>query len=202
MGRGLAWMTPYHGSIKYLYGDAWKKERAEGRYDRNEVPGASNGIHREKPRPDSATPRKRHAGAGQGGQRGRSSHCRLQPARHNRSGYVSIPAGDRRSVRSNRCRRCDPPSRDLRRTPRFRRARRARDGLSHIRAGQGGSESGKLVADEKAATLEGPFFKIAIDSPKGVIRSLVDKRTGRELVDVAAPQGLASSCTNGLTNAT
>ena len=38
-------------------------------------------------------------------------------------------------------------------------------------------------ADDRQATLENAFFKAAFDPARGTIRSLVDKRTGRELVD-------------------
>ncbi|MBI4325176.1 MAG: family 20 glycosylhydrolase, partial [Chloroflexi bacterium] len=40
-----------------------------------------------------------------------------------------------------------------------------------------------LTADATAATLESPFFKAALEPGRGVIRSLIDKRSGRELVD-------------------
>lgn len=39
-----------------------------------------------------------------------------------------------------------------------------------------------------AEALESPFFKVLLDSARGTVRSLVDKRTGREWVDTAAPQ--------------
>ncbi|MHB1033718.1 MAG: glycoside hydrolase family 38 N-terminal domain-containing protein [Pirellulales bacterium] len=47
----------------------------------------------------------------------------------------------------------------------------------------------QLVADEKAGVIESPFFKAVLDAKRGRIASLIDKRTGRELVDAAAPQG-------------
>lgn len=46
-----------------------------------------------------------------------------------------------------------------------------------------------LVADEKSGVIESPFFKAVLDAKRGRIASLIDKRTGRELVDEAAPQG-------------
>ena len=46
-----------------------------------------------------------------------------------------------------------------------------------------------LVADQKAGVIESPFFKAVLDSKQGRITSLIDKRTGRELVDDNAPQG-------------
>ena len=43
--------------------------------------------------------------------------------------------------------------------------------------------------DEKAGVIESPFFRATLDAKRGRIASLIDKRTGRELVDAAAPQG-------------
>lgn len=40
-----------------------------------------------------------------------------------------------------------------------------------------------LRADAASATIEGPFFKAVLDAAHGTVRSLTDKRTGRELVD-------------------
>jgi hypothetical protein len=47
-----------------------------------------------------------------------------------------------------------------------------------------------LAADAKAATVESPFFKATLDSRRGVVRSLIDKRSSRELLDAASPVGL------------
>ena len=47
-----------------------------------------------------------------------------------------------------------------------------------------------LRVDRNTATMESPFFKAAIDGGRGAVKSLVDKRTGRELVDHAAGQDL------------
>ncbi len=48
----------------------------------------------------------------------------------------------------------------------------------------------RTAIDAQAATLENRFFKVRLDPARGVIVSLVDKRTGREMVDTAAPQAL------------
>ena len=46
-----------------------------------------------------------------------------------------------------------------------------------------------LSVDKAAGIIESPFFKAQLDAKRGRIVSLVDKKTGRELVDAAAPQG-------------
>jgi alpha-mannosidase len=50
--------------------------------------------------------------------------------------------------------------------------------------------SSELHSDEREGVLESPFYRAVIDRQRGVIRSLIDKRTGREWADGAAPQGL------------
>jgi hypothetical protein len=46
-----------------------------------------------------------------------------------------------------------------------------------------------LRADQATATLESPTFKAVMDSRRGVVRSLMDKRSGRELLDPGSPYG-------------
>jgi alpha-mannosidase len=46
-----------------------------------------------------------------------------------------------------------------------------------------------LVVDEKLKTIESPFFKATLDARCGRISSLIEKRSGRELVDAEAPHG-------------
>lgn len=50
-------------------------------------------------------------------------------------------------------------------------------------------EGPKMSTDLKSGLIESPFFKAVIDAKRGRITSLIDKRSGRELVDVDAPQG-------------
>ena len=47
----------------------------------------------------------------------------------------------------------------------------------------------KMYVDKNSGVIESPFFKATIDAKHGRISSLIDKRTGRELVDANAPQG-------------
>jgi alpha-mannosidase len=43
--------------------------------------------------------------------------------------------------------------------------------------------AGGLAADEKAATIENTFFRVRLDPARGGVASIVEKRTGREMVD-------------------
>jgi hypothetical protein len=47
----------------------------------------------------------------------------------------------------------------------------------------------EVSVDQKTATIESPFFKATLDAKRGRIASLIEKRSGRELVDAGAPQG-------------
>jgi alpha-mannosidase len=47
----------------------------------------------------------------------------------------------------------------------------------------------ELAVAERAGTIESPFFRATLDAKRGRITSLIDKRSGRELVDAEAPQG-------------
>jgi alpha-mannosidase len=51
------------------------------------------------------------------------------------------------------------------------------------------TEPDGLHADENAGVIESAFFKATLDPKRGRIASLVDKRSGRQLVDADAPQG-------------
>ncbi len=47
----------------------------------------------------------------------------------------------------------------------------------------------ELIADKNSGSIESPFFKATIDAKRGRITSLIDKRTGKEMVDADSPQG-------------
>lgn len=49
--------------------------------------------------------------------------------------------------------------------------------------------SNVLKADKTNNTIESPYFKACINPVKGCIESLIDKRSGKELIDTSAPYG-------------
>jgi len=49
---------------------------------------------------------------------------------------------------------------------------------------------GHLDADREGHELTSPYFKVALDPQPGTIRSLIDRRTGRQLVDGWSDYGL------------
>ena len=62
--------------------------------------------------------------------------------------------------------------------------------LSHLSAGCRPSSPLSRSSDCRPPTLDTPFYKVAFDLKRGGIASLVDKQTGRELVDQASPYAL------------
>jgi len=138
-GGALAWLKG-----KLAYGDAFQRERAEGRYERTEASWAEHTAYIEKAR-DLITPalqgNLRALGKAVGGKR----IVVFNPLPWKRDGIVRV--GDKDFVA-----RDVPPC-----------GYRAYD---------------KLEAAGDA--LENEFFKVTLD---GTIRSIIDKRTGRELVE-------------------
>lgn len=51
------------------------------------------------------------------------------------------------------------------------------------------AEIPELKADRTTGVIESPFFKAVVDTVRGMIVSLIDKISGKELVDNSAPQG-------------
>ena len=54
------------------------------------------------------------------------------------------------------------------------------------------TEPDNLAIDEAAGVIESAYFKATFDAARGRIASLIDKRSGRELVDAEAPQGFGA----------
>jgi alpha-mannosidase len=52
-----------------------------------------------------------------------------------------------------------------------------------------GMPSSSLEVDSRTTRIENRWFRVTLDPARGAIRSLIDKRSGREMVDSAAPHG-------------
>ena len=63
-------------------------------------------------------------------------------------------------------------------------------GFKTLRIQTSAQPRSKETPGTDSLTLENPFYRLALDSAKGAIKSLVDKETGRELVDQNATWGL------------
>jgi len=192
-GGALYWITKYGGGTKFGYGDKWKADRTEGRFQRLEESWAEHTAYIEKAR-DLITPlldgelRALASSVNTGGTR----IVVFNPLPWKRDGQVSVSLG------------------------------KSLPGISGLKPSDGGdvvpaeSSGGTLrfvardvpamgyrcyvpvkadalavlAANAQAETIENPFLKVTLDPARGTIRSLVDKRTGRELTTTGAPHGL------------
>jgi alpha-mannosidase len=193
-GGALYWVTQYAaGKVKFPYGDAWRAEREKGRFKRLEESWAEHTAYIEKARDLSKPVLDRSLKSLADAVQPEGPRVIVfNPLPWMRAGLVDIPNGlpggvsglsqaDKTVAVSGVERRGGP-------------ARFVANGVSPmgyttyvpVKADPG---PGGLRADEAAATIEGPFFKAVLDPARGAVRSLIDKKTGRELVDAASEHG-------------
>ena len=189
-GGALYWITPYGKAVKWGYGDVWKTDRAAGRFQRLEESWAEHTAYIEAAR-DLIAPvlEKNLQALARNTSAGGKRFVVYNPLPWKRDGVVSV--------------KCDATFAAVKpadgggvlpvesRGGEMRFA--ARDvpamGYRTYVPVQAGLAPPRLAGDAKSATIESPFFKAVLDPARGAIRSLTDKRTGRELVDAAAPHG-------------
>jgi hypothetical protein len=190
-GGALYWVTQYNADRKFNYGDTWKAERAQSRFQRLENSWKEHTSYIESAR-DLIQPlldRDLHILA----QAARAEGLRVvvyNPLPWKRDGWVSLPASPMaitafRPVDGEGAVAAVEDDGALRFV--------ARDvpalGYRTYVPVKAEAASTPLRVDESAATLENAVFKATLDPARGVVRSLIDKRSGRELVDAAAPHG-------------
>lgn len=182
-GAALWWLVKYEGGVKFSYGNTWRQMMAKGHFRRHEESWAEHTAYIEKTRNLTAPllDGELHAlaqAAGGSGQR----IVVFNPLPWKRDDVVSMKAdatiaalkpadgGDAVPVES--------AGSELRFIARDVPAM----GYRVFVPVKAELSPTTLRADEKAATIESGFFKATLDPANGAIRSLVDKRTGRELV--------------------
>ncbi len=189
-GGALYWITPYGKDTKWGYGDVWKAERAAGRFRRLEDSWAEHTAYIEAAR-DLAMPaleKNLQALAQNVGADGKRFVV-YNPLPWKRDGVVS--------VKSDAAFAAVKPTDGVDALPVESRGGElrfvARDvpamGYRTYVSVKAELPPSRLAGDAKSATIESPFFKAVLDPAHGAIRSLTDKRTGRELVDANAPHG-------------
>jgi len=192
-GGAQYWITQYGKGTKFGYGDAWKAEREAGRFKRLEESWAEHTSYIETAR-DLAIPL--IAGGmdalakSVAGKNGAQCVVVYNPLPWKRSALVHLqgkigfdaladgsgllPVG-----RAGTDRACftapDLPPLGYRT-------------FFAVEAKPGQIRSG-LKADEASACIESPSFKATLDPARCSVKSLVDKRSGRELVDANAAYG-------------
>jgi hypothetical protein len=228
-GGALYWVTKYGNEMKWTYGDAWKAERAAGRFSKLEASWAEHTRYIEEAR-DTIVPVVEGAMqtlAQQAGPEGRRIVV-FNPLPWKRDGVVHIesagtgisalqPAdgGPAVPVVAEGDELCfvarDIPAMGYRTfvpaeaAPwRWRPALASRghlglasavhgssvtgetqgqDALATREQGQDGLATGSLRSDAQAGVIENASLKVTLEPARSGIRSIVDKRTGRELVD-------------------
>lgn len=193
-GGALYWITKYGGETKFGYGETWKKEYEEGRFKRLEESWAEHTAYIESAR-DGITPiLKTEMCALAGAVKCDNGGKRIvvyNPLPWERSAAVSVKVeskdfpgnslrGREGAVAAWFCNgafqftACVPPM-----------------GYSTYVAAGPESKTGVSALDynAEAETMESRFLKLTLDTDRCVVRSLVDKRTGRELVDAGAAYG-------------
>ncbi len=187
-GGAFSWI---YGKFRLPYGEAWKEDRAQGKFRRIEASWDEHTAYIEKAR-DLVTPlldSDLRALAGAVAVAGKRIVV-YNPLPWRRSGLAVVSAwpdvvavrpqegGDaiagERDGATLRFLACDLPAMGYR---------------TYVPA-----EAPPVAAHRSAdpRVLEGVFFKATFDPERGVVSSLLDKRTGRELVDAQAPHGMGA----------
>ncbi len=191
-GGALYWVSSYAGSkVKFPYGEEWKADRERGRFKRLEESWAEHTAYIEKAR-DLALPLL----AGSLESLGKSVSVSgegvvvYNPLPWKRDGIVELKgtSEDRWSLQRAGAEES---------VPAHHRGDSARFAVRDIPpmgyatylkvAGRGVPGGPRLDMDSN--TIEGPFFKVVLDPARGAVKSLVDKRSGRELVDAGSEHG-------------
>ncbi len=191
-GGALSWVTAYaSGKVKFPYGEAFQAELAQGRFNRLEDSWAEHtsyieSAHAQTTQVLDAALRALAQAVGVDGPR----IVVFNPLPWKRDGLVSVawkqdapaalaPADGGEPVP------CALDGQTLRFVARNVPPLGYRTWVPAKRA----PVLPPLQVDSQAAVMETPLFKATLDPARGCVRSLVDKRSGRELVDSSGPHG-------------
>lgn len=191
-GGALYWVTKYGGGTKWGYGDTWKADHAAGRFQRLEESWAEHTAYIESARDLIAPVLENDLGLLAKAVKVEGRRIVVyNPLPWKRDGVVDLKVGPEaiQAVKPADGKEILPAE--------------TRDGLLRFVARsipsmgyrtyvpvETKANSSKLTSDPKTATLDGPFFKVVLDPARGTLRSLIDKRSRRELADTSAPQAL------------
>jgi hypothetical protein len=165
-GGNLGWLRAQDGKMGYEYADAFLQERAAGRYARLEASWAEHSAYIEAAAVIITPALETNLQAlAQAVELDGPRIVVFNPLPWSRDGVVRC--GDRAFIA-----RDVPPL-----------------GYRTFRPDALPTGKGVLAAHAESATLENDAFAAALDPRRGVIRSLIDKRSGRELVDTGADVG-------------
>ncbi len=190
-GGALYWVSRYGKELNWHYGEGWKADRAAGRFDRLEQSWAEHSSYIETTRAltEPVLARELESLALSVNTSGKRIVV-YNPLPWKRDGLVRIPGSPIEGALT--------PIDGGQKLPTW-----SEDGTlcfvardlppSGYRTYQFTQLTGRkppLAVNAGDRVIESPFFKVMLDPAKPVIASLVDKETGRELVDGSAPVGL------------
>ncbi len=192
-GGALYWITRYSSKdLDFNYGDTWKKERIEGRFKRLEESWEEHTSYIKKAR-DLIEPLQDKllqdlaAAVNVPGRR----IVVYNPLPWKRNGLVTIDKFGEGKI--DAVRPVDGgqtlPAETKGGSLRFVASDIPAMGYRSYIPADAPTGQNRLTVDVKTGTLEGPFFKTVLDTTCGAIVSLVEKDSGRELVDTSAPHG-------------
>ena len=184
-GGALYWVTGYGKKLKWDYGDGWKADRAAGRFQKLEASWAEHTAYIEKAR-TLVTPileNSLRALARSVGPEGRRIVV-FNPLPWPRDGIVHVKSSD---MRLSALQPADggpamPVAADGDELCFVARGIPALGYRTFVPAKTAESKD-ELRSDAQAGVIENETLKVTLDPAHGGIRSIVDKRTGRELVD-------------------
>ncbi len=202
-GGALYWITSYAKQRNYAYGEEWKKERAEGKFARLDASWDEHTAYIKTAQALIAPLQESQLQALVNAVDVTGPRIVVRnPLAWQRDGVVSVAVGDAPMTAVKPADGGDAIAVEKNdRIIRFvARGVPAGGYRTYVPAPENGTASDQddrrlshfpeLRADERQDTLESPFYRAVIDRQRGVLRSLIDKRTNRELADAAAPQGL------------
>jgi alpha-mannosidase len=184
-GGALSWVTAYGKKLKWGYGDVWKADRAAGRFTKLEASWAEHTAYIEKAR-DLVTPileDSMRALAQSVGPEG-SRVVVFNPLPWKRDGVAHVKSGGTgilalKSAEGGPAVAVTQDGDDLYFVARDIPAM----GYRTFVPAEAAKSAGSLRSDAQAGVIENESLKVTLDPKRGGIRSVLDKRTGRELVD-------------------
>jgi len=191
-GGALYWITSYAKQHNYAYGDEWKQELAAGKFARLEASWDEHTGYIKKTQSLIEPLRLSQLQALAAAVAVPGSRIVVHnPLPWPRDGVVELAVGEAaldalRPAEGGEAIAVERNGTAIRFTA---RAVPAGGYRTYVPATLAAAPS-ELRCDEREGVLESPFYRAVLDRQRGVIRSLVDKRSGRELADAAAPQGL------------
>lgn len=190
-GGALYWVTKYSADRRFNYGETWKADRAAGRFQRLEDSWREHTSYIESAR-DLVTPclDQNLQALAQSVQAAGRRIVVFNPLPWPRDGRVAVTtsgaaiaalrAGESQEVVPAEC---------VAGTLQFIARQVPPLGYRTYVPVPAGAAPAVLRVDGPAGVLENQFLRVTVDPARGAVRSVIDKRTGRELIDAAAPHG-------------